>query len=71
MAIDEGANVNLRSPTGATPLHATALRGEVLLVRLLLDRGAHVDTVDAEGYTPLMVAALNGQADCLNELLAG
>ncbi len=44
--LDNGANVNAKSPYGATPLFFAADRGNIEMVKLLLQRGADVDVKD-------------------------
>lgn len=68
-ALERGADVNLRSPSGSTVLHVTALRGAASLMNLLLRYDVTIDVVDHDGFTPLMVAALNGQEKAVKELL--
>ncbi len=38
--LDKGANVNAKSPYGATPLFFAADRGNLEIIKILLDRGA-------------------------------
>ena len=53
----------------ATPLHAAAAGGHLVIAHLLLDRGADVDATDAAGRTPLHEAAAQGDADMVALLL--
>lgn len=69
--IRAGADVNRPGRTGWTPLHMTAVRGQVEKARLLIEAGADVDrrkAIDAE-ETPLMEAAYNGRAGMVRLLL--
>nr|XP_045604100.1 ankyrin-3-like [Procambarus clarkii] len=68
-AIAAGADVNMKSSWGATPLHIASLRGVARLIQLLLSRGAKLDVTESEGFTPLMVAALNGHTDAVRTLV--
>ena len=51
-----GANVNARTPEGATPLMLAALWPEI--AGLLLDAGAEVNAVDRDGHSALAYAIL-------------
>lgn len=53
-----------------TPLHTSAVSGQVNVVKLLLELGVEVDAVNAFGNTALHIACLNGQDMVLNELLS-
>ena len=64
-----GANVNVkvreikfsggRQITGLTPLHLTALKGHLPMVKLLLEVGADPEARVDEGFTPLYFALIN------------
>ncbi len=69
--LDNGANVNAKSPYGATPLFFAANRGNIEIVKLLLERGADVDVKDTfYGATALTWAAEKGRMEILKLLLA-
>lgn len=55
---------------GATPLHAAAANGRVVIVDRLLDHGVPVDLVDASGQTPLHDAINQNQVGMVDHLLA-
>ena len=65
----KGADVNARDRSGATPLHAAALKGNLAMAELLLAHGAAVDARDGDGLTPLHNAALSGHAEVAALLL--
>ena len=68
--LDAGADVNVKSDDGRTPLLvASGMHGGAPMVRLLLDRGAMV-SVEALGVTPLLEAAYNGDEDVQRLLVA-
>jgi len=56
--IQEGADVNVRSKTGATPLHGAARTGHKDVAELLISKGANVNAKTRGGYTPLAVAGM-------------
>jgi ankyrin repeat protein/CHAT domain-containing protein len=55
--LDHGADVNLPTVQGTTPLHIAAEVGDADVARFLIGRGARLETKDTEGRTPLAVAA--------------
>jgi ankyrin repeat protein len=69
MLIAAGADVNIRNPTGATPLHYAAA-GRTELASLLLTGGADVSARANNGDTPLHDAALRGNREMVELLLA-
>jgi uncharacterized protein len=70
--MDYGADVSLaaKNPTGVTPLHAAAARGDVESARALLARGADPNARQQSGYVALHSAAQNGRRDLAELLLA-
>lgn len=71
--------VTMRSPSGTTPLHVAAFRGDRNAVRVLLDAGADPNAAGEGGCTPLhealkhphlqvarMLVAAGGQLDAKN-----
>jgi ankyrin repeat protein len=54
---------------GREPLHESARRGHVEVVRILLQRGADIDSVDRMGRTALMDAAWEGHPAVVKALL--
>ncbi|KAK3248364.1 hypothetical protein CYMTET_42167 [Cymbomonas tetramitiformis] len=65
--LEAGAGVN--AGTGQRPLHATAKKGMVEMVRELVDKGAEVDAEDGEVRTALTVALAFGQEAAARALL--
>lgn len=62
-----GANVNLRSKYGSSPLMDAALVGNDHIVKLLLSAGADVAAQDATGYTVMDKLILLGKTGpCVN-----
>ncbi|MCX5925392.1 MAG: ankyrin repeat domain-containing protein [Candidatus Dependentiae bacterium] len=68
-AISEGANVNLHTKDGETPLQWAATRGYASVVSILLDGKARVDTADQWGATPLCMAVYRGHLPIVQILL--
>ena len=67
--IRRGADVNLSSPDGDTPLMAAAFNGDVETMKALLARGAKINALDVYGHSALWLAALRGQETAARELL--
>jgi ankyrin repeat protein len=53
----------------ATPLHAAAVNGRLLCMRLLLQHGADVEATKTDGKSALHRAAEEGHLDCVLVLL--
>ncbi|HEX8137780.1 MAG TPA: ankyrin repeat domain-containing protein [Pyrinomonadaceae bacterium] len=82
MLLAKGADPNLASETGRTPLLTAIKYGErdatngwrapasAQLIQALLERGADASAADKEGTTPLMQAALVNDAGTIRALLA-
>lgn len=64
-----GADPNLRSGTGLSPLSLAIETQNTEMVRLLLAYGADVNEVDLAGETPLLQAANTGKAPIVQVLL--
>ena len=64
-----GARLNVRTTTGATPLHKAVAEGHSHVVRELLASKADVNAVTASKGSALHLAAVQGDADVLRELL--
>lgn len=68
--VECGADVNARQQSGATPLHAAAMNGNVEVAQLLLAHGADATTAHDDGRTAADFAAERGH-DELARLLRG
>lgn len=69
LLLDSGADVNMPSARGETPLHAAAALGRLAAVKTLLQRKANIMACDRYGFSVLAHAALNGHADLVEYLL--
>jgi ankyrin repeat protein len=63
-----GADPNLQSREGGTPLHTAAFTGDIGVVELLLAHGADPMATDAKGQTPLEVARDRKNVDASSAL---
>ncbi len=66
--IDKGANIEIRSKEGKTPLHLAVEEAKQNIINLLLDRGADIEAKNNDGRTPLYLAAYNNDSGVI-ELL--
>ncbi|WP_264686539.1 ankyrin repeat domain-containing protein [Wolbachia endosymbiont (group B) of Rhopobota naevana] len=66
--VDKGANVEIRSKEGKTPLYLAVEEAKQNIINLLLDRGADIEAKNNDGKTPLYLAAYNNDSDII-ELL--
>lgn len=64
-----GADVNVRTNKGCTPLHCAILVGSTELSKWLLAQGAQLDAVNQDGIGVLMFAADKGNVDIVNYCL--
>jgi hypothetical protein len=71
LAIAAGADVDIDSAAGTTPLNFAISRGaRAEQLEFLLSNGANINGGDAQGTTPLMTAAANGNVSAIEYLLA-
>ena len=64
--------VNMAGPTGITPLHCAAARGDDWLLSVLLQAGARLHATAeglAEGFTPLDFACARGHVEAVRTLV--
>ena len=64
-----GANVNVKSRRGVTPLHRASKLGQAPLVELLISYGAKVNVKDNDGATPLHYAVGSGSTGVVEVLV--
>jgi ankyrin repeat protein len=69
-AIEDGVDVNAKSPDGTTALHWAVYRDNLALVERLIAAGADVTVANEFGSTPLAEAATVGNAAVIEALLA-
>ncbi len=67
--LNEGADVNVQSEDGITPLHWATRSGDHRKVKLLIEKGAKVNAQTKLGVTPLMWASSTGLEPVLKLLL--
>jgi len=64
-----GADADLATSDGRTPLYVASKGGHADAVEMLLDKGADVDKASSAGRSPLQLAADNGHAAAVRVLL--
>ena len=69
LSLNGGANPNVRTSTGGTPLHRAAARGLVDIARLLLEYETDVNAPNSKSITPLHLAAGNGHVEMVELLI--
>jgi len=67
--IRAGADPNLPSRKGVTPISAAAHKGNISLMQLLIDAGAAVNSLNSSGSTALIQAAHFGHVEAVKLLL--
>jgi ankyrin repeat protein len=73
LLVAKGADVNARTNTGWSPLHAVAASENVEAdnaAKILVEHGASVNAKTAEGWTPLMVAADKANLDVMRVIIS-
>jgi ankyrin repeat protein len=69
LLLEKGADVNLASNDGVTPVNIASQNGHAEVLALLLEKGADVNQADDDGGTPVHIASQEGHADVLILLL--
>ncbi len=67
--VDMGADVNAKTVSGCTALHAAAFIGANKLIRFLVEEGAEVNVMNGCGQTPMGFALANDSAGMLDRTL--
>lgn len=70
LAILSGARVNVQWETGLSPLHCAALKGNIIMIKILLMRGANTEVEEEHGLTPLDLAVLQGHTKAVRLLIS-
>lgn len=68
LLLDYGADPNIKTVDGLTPLHIAASWGQLSIVKLLLEKGANVADRDDDGNTPMDLAKDYKHFDCMKIL---
>ncbi|MFA6220093.1 MAG: ankyrin repeat domain-containing protein [Erythrobacter sp.] len=68
--LQKGANPNIETRDGNSPLEITVQLGFVEGAQILLDNGAQVDTTNIAGETPLISAVHRRDAEMIRALIA-
>jgi hypothetical protein len=68
LLVENGSDINFKSPLGTCALHLAAKHGFYDIVKLLIEYGARIDERDAEGKTALIYAIENEHVDIVSLL---
>ena len=68
LLLEHGADMNVQTQKGRTPLHVASDSGALEAVRLLLEHGADAEVKDGDGMTALQVAANIGHDEVVKLL---
>uniref|UniRef100_A0A671SIL9 Ankyrin repeat domain 52a n=1 Tax=Sinocyclocheilus anshuiensis TaxID=1608454 RepID=A0A671SIL9_9TELE len=69
LLVNNGADVNMQSKEGKSPLHMAAIHGRFTRSQILIQNGGEIDCVDRYGNTPLHVAAKYGHELLISTLM--
>ena len=70
LAVLSGAQVNMQWDTGMSPLHCVALKGNIIMIKILLMRGANTEVKEEHGLTPLDLAVMQGHIKAVRLLIS-
>jgi len=62
-------DLNIRNPSGETPLFLPSIKNDIESVKVLVDAGAKIDIEDYNGGTPMMYASEYGYVDVVKFLV--
>ncbi|GMF15140.1 unnamed protein product [Phytophthora lilii] len=68
--LDYGAQVDVRTLHGETPLHFAAASASQRVCQLLIEKGGDVDARTSEGLTPLMIAVAKDHGMAMEKIAA-
>jgi len=68
LLVDNGANVNIVTPTNANAAWVACEANAVDCLRILAEKGIDLNNPSQDGQTPSMAAACNGHLECLRIL---
>jgi ankyrin len=67
--VKHGAQVNIQSPAGFTPLYMAAQENNAEVVKFLLDHGADQHIATQDGFTPMSIAVQQGHQTVVTLLM--
>ena len=70
LLMQKGAEIDVKSTSGVTPLMCASFWGRCKVAKLLLETGANPNLQDLQGKSALMLASEKGHCDVVTQLLA-
>ncbi len=70
LLLEHGADPNVQSLDGTTPLMTASLKKSVDVMKLMISKGANINVQAADGTTALILASIYGQKDQIELLVA-
>lgn len=70
LSVLSGAQVNAQWENEISPIHCTALTGNITMIRILLMKGANIEVKEEHGLTPLDMPVMKGHTKAMRLLIS-